>query len=607
MGPVPVRYRILPRDPHAHLFEVTCTVEDPAPDGQSFRLPAWIPGSYLIRDFARNVVACRAEGPQGPVPVAKEDKLTWRCGPCQGPLSVTCEVYARDLSVRGAHLDPGHGYFNGPSVFLYPVGREGRPCEVEVLGPPGDAYREWRVATTLCPVAADASGFGRYAAESYEELADHPVEMGTFTVVPFTACGVPHEVVLSGRHGADGERLAADLRRVCEYQIHLFGEPPPFERYLFLVTVLGEGYGGLEHRASSSLLCRRRDLPRHGEREVGEDYRGFLGLASHEYFHAWNVKRIRPAAFVPYDLTREVHTTLLWAFEGITSYYDDLTLLRAGLIEPDDYLQLLAQTVTRVWRTPGRFLQSLAEASFDAWIKFYRPDENTPNVTVSYYAKGALVALALDLTLRRETGGRGSLDGVMRWLWERYGRTGVGVPEDGVERAAEAVAGRPLGALFDTWVRGTADPPLQELLAGFGVDLRLRPAESQEDKGGRPAQRPEWQERAVIGARVEPAEGGARLAQVYSGGAARAAGLSAGDVVVAVDGLRVTHATLEGLVGSYAPGAVVRVHAFRRDELLEVPLTLATAPADTCVLSLVDDVDEPTRVRREAWLRGAGR
>jgi predicted metalloprotease with PDZ domain len=600
----PVYYRIVPRNPRAHLYEVTCTVQDPDPGGQRFRLPAWIPGSYLVRDFARHVVACRADAQGAPVPVAKVDKHTWRCAPTGGPLSLVWEVYARDLSVRGAHLDMGHGYFNGACLFPCPVGRDDRPCRLEVEPPAGEGYGGWRVATSMASGGAPAGGFGPYQAGSYEELIDHPFETGRFETLRFTACGVPHEVALTGRHRADLARLASDLRRVCEYQIRLFGEPAPFDRYLFLVTVLGEGYGGLEHRASSSLLCRRDDLPRAGEKAVSEDYRSFLGLASHEYFHAWNVKRIRPAAFVPGDLTREVHTGLLWAFEGITSYYDDLALVRSGVIEPEDYLVTLAQTVTRVLRTPGRLRQSLAESSFDAWIKFYRPDENTPNTVVSYYAKGALVALALDLTLRRETGGARSLDDVMRALWERHGKTGVGVPEDGVERLAEEIAGVPLAPFFDPAVRGTEDLPLQELLAEVGVGYRLRAAESQEDRGGRPAQRPEWQARAVLGARVEAAEGGARLAQIYDGGAARAAGLTAGDLVVAVDGLRVVSSSLDRVLSTREPGTTVRLHLFRRDELVEVPVTLLQAPADTCVLSLDEDVGEAVRRRREAWLKG---
>jgi len=600
----PVRYRILPVQPDAHLFEVACTVADPAPRGQAFSLPAWIPGSYMVRDFARNVVWLRAACDGRPVSVEKTDKQTWRCAPCDGPLTLTYEVYAGELSVRAAHLDTTHGYFNGTGVFILPDGREGRECVVDILPPPGEAYRDWRVATAMATDGARPHGFGSYRAGDYEELVDHPVEMGRFSLAGFEACGVPHEVAITGRHRADMDRLCKDLTRICEHQVRLFGEPAPMGRYLFLVMAVGEGYGGLEHRASTSLICCREDLPRASEAKVGEGYRRFLGLCSHEYFHTWNVKRIRPAAFTPYDLSRETHTRLLWAFEGITSYYDELILTRTGLIPPESYLELLGRTATRVWRGSGRFKQSLTESSFDAWTKFYKQDENAPNAIVSYYAKGALVALALDLTLRRHTAGGCSLDDVMRLLWQRYGRTGVGVPEDGVEAIAAEVAGVSLQGFFDQALRGTQDLPLADLLGDVGVSFQLRPTESQEDKGGKPAADIEAGPRPTLGLRATADAGGARVTHVFDGGAAQVAGLSAGDLVVAVDGIRADNQNLEKRIASYPVGARVQVHVFRRDELTALEAELRAAPADTCVLSLVPAVDEATEARRKAWLGG---
>ncbi len=258
----------------------------------------------------------------------------------------------------------------------------------------------------------------------------------------------------------------------------------PVDYYLFQLLVVGDGYGGLEHRASTSLISNRDGLPQPGATGVSEDYRSLLGLASHEYFHTWNVKRIKPAVFVPYDLTRENLTEQLWAFEGVTSYYDDLTLVRSGVIGLSDYLEILGRDITRLLRTPGRRKQSVAESSFDAWIKSYRQDENTPNAVVSYYVKGALIALALDLTLRRY--GTATLDDVMRTQWRRYGKSGIGVPEGGIEAIASELGGNDMSAFFDRYVRGTDELPLAELLALFGVDVSLRPAESANDKGGAP-------------------------------------------------------------------------------------------------------------------------
>ncbi|HET8760870.1 MAG TPA: PDZ domain-containing protein [Nitrospiria bacterium] len=596
-----IRYRITPSDPAAHLFEVRCAISHPASDGQRFSLPTWIPGSYLIRDFARHVVRVSAESGGRPVAVTKLDSHTWACEPVSGPLTVISEVYAWDLSVRAAHLDAMHGYFNGTSVFFQIHGQEHRPCAVEIAPPSGETGRTWRVGTALRRDGAPPHGFGRYAAGDYDELMDHPVEMGDFTLATFSACGVPHDVILTGRHRADVARLCRDLTAVCEYHIRFFGEPAPFDRYVFLITAVGEGYGGLEHRASSSLSCSREDLPKPGDRAVTEKYRTFLALASHEYFHAWNVKRIKPQAFMPYDLAREAYTRLLWAFEGITSYYDALALVRTGLIPPASYLDLLGQTVTRLLRGPGRLKQTVEDSSFDAWIKFYKPDENTPNAVVSYYTKGALAALALDLTIRRETRNAKSLDDVMRALWDRYGKTGAGVPEDGIERIAGEVSGTDLREFFDRTLRTVEDLPLADLLADVGVALNLRAAESDQDKGGKAGATPQTT-KAVLGVRL--AEGGsdAKLATVYDGSAAHAAGLAAGDVIVAVDGLRAGRGNIEPLIGAYQPGAVVPIHAFRRDELMTFDVSLKPAPMDTCFLTLRDEIDDPTRARRATWL-----
>ena len=485
--PSPTRYRIAPLDVHAHLFDVRCTIDDPAPDGQRFVLPVWIPGSYLVREFARHFVEVRAEAAGKSVAIVKEAKDTWRAAPCAGPLTVIAHVYAFDLSVRAAYLDATRAYFNGAVVFLCPEGRAEAPCDVEIAAPAPIPDPAWRVATTLARAGAAEFGFGHYRADNYDELIDHPVEMAPFALASFEAGGARHDLAVTGRIRADLERAARDLARICQWQIDLFAGAPsgraPFERYLFQVAATGDGYGGLEHRASTSLVCRRDELPAPGDPRMTDGYRNFLGLASHEYFHSWNVKRIRPAAFTPYDLARENYTRQLWAFEGITSYYDDLTLVRSGVIEPSSYLELLGRGITTVLRTPGRHRQSVAESSFDSWIKFYRADENTPNAVISYYAKGSLVALALDLTLRLAGS---SLDALMRALWQRYGQPGVGVPEDAIAAISGEIAGRDLEEFFRRYVHGTEDPPLAELLASFGVALHVRAATSHDDRGGKP-------------------------------------------------------------------------------------------------------------------------
>ncbi|HJV86792.1 MAG TPA: M61 family metallopeptidase [Noviherbaspirillum sp.] len=577
-----VYYTIAPKDLAAHLFEVTLIVDKPDPDGQVFSLPAWIPGSYMIREFARNIVRIHASSGDGDVALEKRDKHTWQAAPCKGPLVLAYEVYAWDLSVRAAHLDQTHGFFNGPSVFLSVRGQESLSHVVDIRPPEGEVFKAWRVATALPGLKAKRYGFGTYMAASYDELIDHPVEMGTFELATFKAHGVAHDVVITGRvPNLDMARLTADLKKICEAQIALF-EPKsrraPMDRYVFMTLALGDGYGGLEHRTSTALVCSRNDLPVKGQKEMSEGYRTYLGLCSHEYFHTWNVKRIKPAAFAPYDLSTEGYTSLLWLFEGFTSYYDDLMLVRSGLIDETAYFKLLAKTINGVLRGSGRTKQSVAESSFDAWTKYYRQDENSPNAIVSYYAKGSLVGLALDLTIRTETKGRKSLDDVMRALWQRYGRDfysaigGEGVSEAGVERLFDEVTGLKLKRFFDRYVRGTDDLPLTKLLAPFGVEV------SDKRKDGKEA-------KASLNVRTTRDGNDCKLANVYEGGAAHRAGLSAGDILVAVDGLRVTATNLDSLLARYRVEDAVTVHAFRRDELMVFTATLASDDAPQMTLA----------------------
>lgn len=447
-----VRYQIEVADLHAHLFRVTLSVTQPSTE-QVLSLPVWIPGSYLVREFARHLSQLEARQGSRAVELIQRDKTTWVAA-CKGAgtLTVSYLVYAFDTSVRTAFLDSQRGFFNGTSVFLRVHGREATPQQVRISGLP----RGWSVATALPAVKTNAAGAGDYAASNYDELVDHPVELGTFWRGSFKAKGVPHEFVVAGAWpGFDGDRLLADTKKICEAEIafwHGKGKAP-FERYVFMLNVVDDSYGGLEHRASTALIASRRDLPRVGattsDSKLSDGYVTLLGLISHEYFHTWNVKRLKPREFEPYDYTQENYTQLLWFFEGFTSYYDDLFLRRTGLIDEARYLLLLTKTINQVQATPGRKVQSVAQASFDAWVKYYRPDENTANATVSYYTKGSLVALAFDLTLRQSGG---SLDGVMRRLWALK----RGITEADIRQALAQEAGRSLDTEFDAWVHGTS-------------------------------------------------------------------------------------------------------------------------------------------------------
>ena len=597
-----IRYQLLDLDLHAHEFVLRMHVPAPVSARQRLQLASWIPGSYMIRDFARNITQIAARDDHGPVPLEKIDKQTWELGECQGAVWVDYRVYAFDLSVRAAYLDQTRAYFNGTSLFLRVPGLDDEAWELELPAPDHDVCRDWRVATSLPELETDERGFGRYAGRGYDRLTDCPVEIGTFESADFDVAGVSHRFVVSEGGRFDIERICRDLQRVCTEHVEMFGDSP-IAHYTFLTLATADGYGGLEHCDSTSLMCKRADLPAAGLDRPDQGYRQFLGLCSHEYFHLWNVKRIRPARLAEADLGVEAHTELLWAFEGITSYYDELALVRSGVLSVEDYLDLFAGTVSRVLRTPGRARQSVAESSFDAWTKFYKQDENAPNAIVSYYTKGALVALGLDVTLRIASDDMLCLDDLMRRLWLRYGKTAIGVPERGIEHEIADLLGKPLDDFFTRYVYGTEELPLQEWFASFGLGFRARPARDRNDNGGHHEEAPADLPAVGLGARYEQQGNGLRLTQVISSGPAQRAGLAPGDVLVAVDGERVTDANLVALLARTG-GATVEVHFFRRDRLTVTQLSDFSTVADTCDLWLLPEgaLAEQVRARRLDWL-----
>ena len=511
----PLHYRIEPADLHAHLFHVTLTIAQPAAQ-QRVALPVWIPGSYLVREFAKNLQNLRATQGRRSVPLQQLDKATWQVDATPGkPLVLSYAVYALDNSVRTAWLDASRGFFNGTSLCLQVAGQETLPHTLELVSTRATAA--WHVATGLPTVATDTRGFGSYVADDYDALVDHPFELGHFWSGEFKACGVPHRFVVAGAAPSfDGARLLADTQKICEAEIR-FWHPrgkPPHTNYVFMLNAVDDGYGGLEHRNSTALICTRRDLPRVGDKRSSEGYTTLLGLISHEYFHTWNVKRLKPAAFAQFDYSRENYTHQLWFFEGFTSYYDDLLLRRAGLLDDAAYLRLLNKTINQVGQTPGRLVQSVAESSFDAWVKYYRQDENTPNATVSYYTKGALVALCLDLTLRAE--GTTDLDEVMRALFKRC--KGGPMSEADLLDVLQLLAGRSLAPELAQWVHSTDTLPLQPLLERHGVAVHADPSHM--------AQR--------LGLRVAET-GNIVVKTVLRGGAAEKAGFCAGDEWLGVE------------------------------------------------------------------------
>ncbi len=573
-----IEYRVDADQPNAHLFGITLKLPNPRAL-QRLSLPVWIPGSYLVREFARHLSRLRAWQGERECRVEQLDKHSWQVH-CQGraPLRVRYQVHAFDASVRAAFLDSERGFFNGTSLLLRVEGRDAEPHRLRI----GTLPRGWQVATSMPP--ATAAGGRLYECPDYAELVDYPVALGSFWQGRFELRGVPHRFIVTGALPSfDGERLLADTKRICEAQMRFWHGrgKPPFDRYLFMLQAVEDGYGGLEHRNSTALIAARRDLPRRAASDTSEGYVRLLGLVSHEYFHTWNVKRLRPRDFEPIDFERENYTRLLWFFEGFTSYYDDLLLLRAGLIDAPRYLQLLGRTLHGVQSTPARRVQSVAESSFDAWVKYYRADENTPNATISYYTKGSLVALALDLHLRRTSGG--SLDDVMRRLWQ--GSAGGPIGEDDIVAALHNVAGQSCATQLRDWVHGTDELPLEALLANVGVQWRRDNGTLADDLGLRLSEGP---------------FSGVQVKSVLRGGVAEQAGVSPGDELLAIDGWRLRRLDdARGWLEAQRPFELLLV---RDQRVLRLTLKPRSNAAHTLSLRLVDEAAADVLARRRAWL-----
>ncbi len=576
-------------EPEARRAEISLEADTRGAASMEARLPVWTPGSYLVREHQRHVDGLRAVDQDGrPLPVEKVDKHTWRVASAGARrVRVTYRLGCFELTVRTNHVDPTHAFLNPAAACAFFVGREGEPCAVRTEAP-----AEWQTWMAL------PQRGGAFHAEDYDELADSPFEMGPLTshaVHSFAVQGVPHELVVWGRGDFDGRRVVPDVAKIGEALAAVFGGLPFKDRYLLLVHLNDKGRGGLEHRRSAALLVPRFAFVQKSA------YEDFLLLVAHEYFHLWNVKRVRPAAFTPYDWTRENHTRLLWAMEGLTSTYEVLALRRAGLITPQRFLEIWGERLTTLQRTPGRLRTPLAQASYDAWIKHYRPDESTANTTVSYYLKGSVVGFLLDLELRRRSGGKRSLDDLVRLLFERHGRP-PGLPEEGVEKAAlDLVPG--LEGWFDRALRSADELDVDAALGGVGLRPVVRPASGPEDKGGAEQSAKEPPQngaaRSWFGAQAKERGGVLEVQSVVEGSPAQQAGIGAADEIVALDGFRTD---LKQRLGRVAPGQQVRLTVFRMDELLDVPVQLAPAPRDTVVLTPDPRAsDQQTRLRT-SWL-----
>ena len=581
-----INYKITP-NPLAHEWHIRLTFRQEHDLETEISLPNWVPGSYLIRDFSRHITTIRAFCNGEYTHLTQVKKNRWRTAPQSGEWEIYYTVYAYDLSVRGSFLTAERGFFDGACLFLQVNGQENSTHQIEFPILP----KTWRIATTL--PQTDVHSF---QTTSYHDLIDHPVELGNIEFLDFEAGGIPHRIALSGHYpDFDRDRLVSDIRTICETELAMFPSLAPFTHYLFLLHVGDNIYGGLEHISSTALLADRHSLPPHGMTEANDAYTQLLGLFSHEYFHAWNVKSVKPAAFAPYDLDRENHTEQLWAFEGITAYYDDLLLARSRVISPENYLALLAKNITRVRQNKGRLKQTLAQSSYTAWHKYYKADENAPNALVSYYQQGSLAALCLDLAIREQSAGAHSLDTVMQQLYRDWLHTRRGIAEGQWQTRCQEITGLDLADFFQTALHTTAPLPLAESLRTAGIRLQYA-ALPRSHGGGLGTDTLPSEPAPDFGARFSQKADHALLTHFLNGGSAEAAALCPGDKIIAVNNYACTD--LAGILAAARTGDTLEIHYFRHGLLHRTALTLHEAEADTALL-YIEDADKLGR-----WLAG---
>ena len=547
-------YQVAMPRPQSHLFEVMLQVESWQAATLDLNLPVWTPGSYLVREYARHLQRFSATTPDGqPLAWSKQSKNHWHIAtPDVSTIQVFYQVYANELTVRTNHLDVSHGYFNGAALFLYIPQHLEQPIQIKVVPP----YPSWQVTTPL-PAIADAPN--TFLAANYDELVDSPFEIGNHQLYSFSVEGKSHELAIWGGGNLNPDRLIPDIQKIIQAESQLFGGLP-YERYVFLLHLSSQGFGGLEHRTSCSL-----NYPRFNFRKT-DRYHRFLNLVAHEFFHLWNVKRIRPKALENFDYNNENYTPSLWFCEGATSYYDTVIPLRAGIYDAQFFLEAMAQSITRFLTTPGRAVQPLSESSFDAWIKLYRPSPNSNNSQISYYLKGKLVSFLLDLLIRARHQNQRSLDDVMRRLWQAFGQPDVGFTPEQLQATIESVADTDLQDFLGAYLHGTDELPFDRYLQPFGLQVQSSSGDG---------------EKVPYLGLVSKTENGRHLVQfVASGSPAEDGGIDAGDEVLALNGCRISAEQLPERLQDFNPGEAVQLTVFHGDRLRTCLVTLSEPKAE---------------------------
>lgn len=572
-----VNYTLTMPEPQTHYFEVELVFENPGKEFVDIKMPVWTPGSYLVREFAKNVEGFTATANGQSIRYEKINKNTWRVYSPKAPqLKVAYKVYAYELSVRTSFLNADHGYINGASVFMYPDGLQSEQAVIKVV-----PFKDWKVVTTALPAAAENQDFV-FQATNYDEVADSPIEIGNHEVWQFEVNGVPHRVAMFGESNVNKEKFLADLKKITSTAAQIMGDLP-LDRYVFIIHNLPNGRGGLEHKYATTLQVKQWNYG------TPSGYNAILNLAAHEYFHLWNVKRLRPAGLGPFNYDTETYTRLLWVSEGFTSYYADLIMRRAGFYTNEKYLNVVAEEIADLENKPGTHIQSAAESSFDAWIKYYRPNENSNNAEVSYYSKGTIIGLLLNLEILKRTNGRKSLDDLMRHLYQQYyKKLDRGFTETEFKQAAESLAGGNLDTFFHDYIYGTKIPDYTAYFSYAG--LRFTDLNQQKQEAG-------------LGAKVSLASGKQIVTSVVRDGSAWKGGLNVNDEILALNGYRIIDDVTKSLVG-IRPGQVISLLINRDGQIrsLKFPLLRDNTQAYT-----ITPLDKPGREQIKIftkWMSG---
>lgn len=563
-----IAYTVSTPKPETHFAEVTLKIDNYKKDYIDFKLPVWAPGSYLVREFSRFIEDFNAKSGDTELKWEKISKNTWRVFSNKASnITVSYSVYCYELSVRTSFVDDSHAYFNGTSVFMYVDDLLQKDGDLKII-----PYKDFKKVATALPKKDNQ---WNYSFTNYDFLVDCPIEIGNHEEFEFTAGGTLHKVAMYGKGNYDIETLRKDMAAVCQSATDVFGDNPNKE-YTFIIHNLTNGSGGLEHLNSTTLQVNRWTYD-------GGSYKGFLSLVAHEYFHLWNVKRIRPEALGPFDYENENYTHLLWVMEGFTSYYENVILYRAGILSGDDLINKMKSKISYIENAPGGKVQSATESSWDAWIKAYRPHENSGNVTISYYSKGAVLAYMLDLQIIENTKGEKTLDDVMKLLWNKYAKElKRGFTDTEFQKAVEEIAGKSLDTFFKNHIFDAQTVDYAKFFDFIGIKYTTLADE--------------------VTPKLSASLRGNTISSITAGGSAYESGLNVNDEIIAINEYRVDN-NISDILSEYKVGDKVEVLIARDNIMKTIQLELLPSTSSTIILEAQSELSDAQKTNLKAWLK----